>query len=269
MLPVSKAVVIQDLSKNFGGHLAVDHISLEIEAGQIFGLLGPNGAGKTTTFRMLTTLLPPSSGSAQVAGYDIRRQAIEIRRLIGSVPQALSVDGSLTAYENLLVFAKLYNVPPARRKQRILDILEFLQLTDRAHSLVRTFSGGMIRRLELGQALIHEPRLLFLDEPTVGLDPVARRAFWDYLESLRAAAMSIIITTHYMEEVEALCDTLAIMDQGRIRATGSPEALKLAAGMSRGTLEDVFTHFTGNAIDGGAGDYLGVRRTRRTARRLG
>lgn len=263
-------VVAENLCKSFNGHLAVDNVSLRVARGQIFGLLGPNGAGKTTTIRMLTTLLPPSGGTAAVGGYDIRRQAAGVRRIIGSVPQALSVEGSLTAYENLLVFAKLYHVPAALRHKRILDLLDFLQLADRAHSLVRTFSGGMIRRLELGQALVHQPSLLFLDEPTVGLDPVARRSFWEYLGDLRANRnMSIILTTHYMEEAEAICDIIAIMHHGRVQAVGSPAELKQAAGVPGGTLDDVFVHFSGYSLDEEGSDYLGVRRARRTARRLG
>jgi ABC-2 type transport system ATP-binding protein len=262
---------MHNLTKAFAGQVAVAGLSLEIAEGQIFGLLGPNGAGKTTTIRLLTTLLPPTSGTALVAGYDIRRQATAIRRVIGSVPQALSVEGALTAYENLLLFAKLYGVPAPRRRQRIFSLLEFLQLADRAHSLVRTFSGGMIRRLELAQALIHQPRLLFLDEPTVGLDPVARRALWEHLRGLRqTAGLSIIITTHYMEEAEALCDTLAIMHRGQIRVVGTPDELKAAAGIPGGTLEEVFAYFTaGSMEEEEGGDYLGVRRTRRTFRRMG
>lgn len=266
---MDKILTTEDLCRSFGTHVAVDHLNLSVDTGQIYGLLGPNGAGKTTTIRMLNTLLPPSAGTAYVAGWDIRKDVNEIRRVIGSVPQALSVEGALTAYENLLIFAKLHRVPRPLRKERIAQMLELLQLTDRAHALVRTFSGGLIRRLELAQALVHEPRLLFLDEPTVGLDPIARRAFWDHLLDLRQrAGLSIIITTHYMEEAEALCDRVAIMHHGRIKAEGTTQELKDAAGVPEGTLEDVFLHVAGDTLEEG-GDYGDVRRTRRTSKRLG
>ncbi|HHW15223.1 MAG TPA: ATP-binding cassette domain-containing protein [Firmicutes bacterium] len=266
---MDRIVVTENLCRSFGPHVAVDRLTLSVDSGQIYGLLGPNGAGKTTTIRMLNTLLPPTAGTAFVAGWDIRKHVTEIRRVIGSVPQALSVEGALTAYENLLVFAKLHRVPRSQRKDRIARLLELLQLADRADSLVRTFSGGMIRRLELAQALVHEPQLLFLDEPTVGLDPIARRTFWDYLLDLRRrTGLSIIITTHYMEEAEALCDRIAIMHHGRVEAEGTPQALKDAAGVPEGTLEEVFVRIAGDSLEEG-GDYRDVRRTRRTSQRLG
>ncbi|MGB9885754.1 MAG: ABC transporter ATP-binding protein [Moorellales bacterium] len=264
-------VTTYDLTKVFNGRAAVDRVSLEIQAGEIFGLLGPNGAGKTTTIRLLTTLIAPTAGTARIGGYELRRQAAAIRGLIGCVPQGLSVDGTLSAYENLLIFAKLYRVPADQRRQRIQSLLKLVELGDRAHSLVRTFSGGMIRRLELAQALVHRPQLLFLDEPTAGLDPVARRAFWEHLRSLRAEqGLSIVLTTHYLEEAEALCDRVAIMHRGRVTAVGSPEELKRAAGVPQGTLEEVFVHFTGHSLaEAEGGSYLDVRRARHVFRRLG
>jgi len=264
-------VVTEGLTKDFAGRRAVDGLSLEIESGEMFGLVGPNGAGKTTTIRLLTTLLIPSAGSARVAGYDLLRQAAAIRGAIGCVPQGLSVDGSLTAYENLLVFAKLYRVPREQRQRRMTALLELVQLADRAHSLVRTFSGGMIRRLELALALVHRPRLLFLDEPTAGLDPVARRTFWEHLKELQTEeGLSIVLTTHYLEEAEALCDRLAIMHLGRVQAVGSVEELKRKAGAVNAGLEEAFVRFTGESmIEAGGGSYLDVRRTRRLFRRLG
>ena len=167
------------LTRCFGALKAVDALSLAVEAGEVFGLLGPNGAGKTTVIKMLTTLLPPTSGRASVGGFDVVRRAGDVRRIIGYVPQMLSADGTLTGYENLLIFAKLYDLPRAERKSRVQRALELLGLTEAADRLVRTYSGGMIRRLEIAQSILHEPKVLFLDEPTIGLDPLAREAVWD------------------------------------------------------------------------------------------
>jgi ABC-2 type transport system ATP-binding protein len=257
------------LTRSFGDLTAVDQLTLAIEPGEVFGLLGPNGAGKTTAIKMLTTLLPPSAGSASVAGYDIARQSAAVRRSIGYVPQVLSADGTLTGYENLLIFAKLYDIPRAGRDTRIHDALAFMGLDDVADRMVRTYSGGMIRRLEVAQALLHRPRMLFLDEPTVGLDPLARRAVWDLIERLRAEeGMTILLTTHLMEEADSLCDRVAIMHHGKVAAIGTPADLKAALGGDGATLEDVFVHYTGDQLDSG-GSYNETRRARRTARRLG
>ena len=166
------------LTRCFDGHTAVDALTIAVEAAEVFGLLGPNGAGKTTTIKMLTTLLPPTSGTASVAGFDIVRQAREVRRVIGYVPQLVSADGSLSGYENLLIFAKLYDIPRRERNSRIGEALDLVGLAGAADRMVREYSGGMIRRLEIAQSMLHRPRVLFLDEPTVGLDPVARRAVW-------------------------------------------------------------------------------------------
>lgn len=187
------------LTRRFGEHTAVDGFSVSVKRGEVFGLLGPNGAGKTTILKMLTTLLPPTSGNARIAGFDIVRQSADVRRVIGYVPQLLSADGALTGYENLLIFAKLYDIPRADREARIRSALAFMGLVDAAQQVVRTYSGGMIRRLELAEAMLHRPRVLFLDEPTVGLDPLARNTVWQHIEQLRADyGTTIVLTTHLM-----------------------------------------------------------------------
>jgi ABC-2 type transport system ATP-binding protein len=219
--------------------------------------------------KMLTTLLPPTSGAARVAGFDVRQQPGEVRRVIGYVPQMISTDGSLTGYENLIVFAKLYNVPRAEREARAREALDLLGLDAAADKLVRDYSGGMIRRLEIAQSLLHRPRLLFLDEPTIGLDPLARRAVWEQIEALRAGhSTSVLLTTHFMEEAEHLCDRLAIMHRGRVAALGTPAALKSGIGLPDATLDDVFAHFAGDSLESG-GSYRETFRTRRKTRRLG
>jgi ABC-2 type transport system ATP-binding protein len=262
-------IATQALTRRFGELTAVDALTLAVAPGEVFGLLGPNGAGKSTAIKMLTTLLPPTSGDASVAGYDITRRAAEVRRSIGYVPQVLSADGTLTGYENLLVFAKLYDLPRAKRSSEVRAALAFMGLTDAADKLVRTYSGGMIRRLEIAQALLHHPRVLFLDEPTVGLDPLARRAVWDLVVQLRADyGMTILLTTHLMEEADTLCDRVAIMDHGRVAAIGSPADLKETLGSANATLDDVFVYYTGGSLESG-GSYRETARTRRTARRLG
>src|SRR6266568_1219122 len=262
-------IEVHDLVKRFGDHTAVDHVNFEVNKGEVFGLLGPNGAGKTTIIKMLTTLLPSTSGHASVAGLDVARQQMAVRRCIGYVPQALSADGNLTGYENLLVFARLYDLPRTTRTTKVREALAFMGLQDAADKLVRTYSGGMIRRLEVAQAMLHQPQVLFLDEPTVGLDPVARKAVWERLSELRTQSdMTIFLTTHYMEEADGLCDRIAIMHMGEVMALGSPAELKTAMGNPQATLDEVFAHFTGNALESG-GNYRETARTRRTARRLG
>jgi len=256
------------LSRHFGTLIAVDALNLCVETGEVFGLLGPNGAGKTTTIKMLTTLLPPSAGNARVAGFDIARQATDVRRAIGYVPQMLSSDGALTGYENLLIFAKLYDIPRPERDSRVRAALAFMGLTDAADKLVRDYSGGMIRRLEIAQSMLHRPRLLFLDEPTVGLDPLARNAVWDHIEQLRADyGTTIVLTTHLMEEADSLCSRVAIMHLGKVAAIGSPAELKASLGGNGVTLDDVFVHYAGGSLDAGGG-YRETARTRRTAQRL-
>jgi len=257
------------LTRRYGELIAVNGVSIDVRAGEVFGLLGPNGAGKTTIIKMLTTLLPPSGGTASVAGFDIIHQAARVRRAIGYVPQLLSADGALTGRENLQAFAKLYDIPRAERKQRILSALAFMDLVAVQNRLVRTYSGGMIRRLEIAQSMLHRPRVLFLDEPTVGLDPMARHAVWERIGQLRADyGTTILLTTHYMDEAEHLCDRVAFMHQGKITAVGSPAELKASIGGNGATLDDVFEHYTGGTIDEGE-RYSDIARTRRTARRLG
>ncbi len=263
------------LSRRFGALTAVDALTLEVHAGEVFGLLGPNGAGKTTAIKMLTTLLPPTSGRAWVAGCDVVRQQADVRRAIGYVPQLLSADGTLTGYENLAVFAKLYDIPRREREARVRGALATLGLADAAGRLVRTYSGGMIRRLEIAQSMLHRPVLLFLDEPTVGLDPVARHTVWEHLDQLRSQyGTTICLTTHYMEEADQLCDRLAIMHLGKVMILGSPAELKQSiadpanGGANGVTLDEVFSHYAGAALESG-GSYRETSRTRRVARRVG
>ncbi len=260
---------MQHLTRRFGTLTAVDDLTITVEPGEVFGLLGPNGAGKTTAIKMLTTLLPPTSGSARVAGFDVIRDAAEVRRVIGYVPQMLSADGTLTGYENLLIFAKLYDLPSAGRAQRVRQALAFMGLADSADKLVRQYSGGMIRRLEIAQSMLHEPSVLFLDEPTVGLDPIARKAVWERIEQLRDEfGTTILLTTHYMEEADSLCTRVAVMHLGKVAALGTPLELKESIGVSGATLDDVFEHFAGVELESG-GTYRETVRTRRVARRVG
>ena len=268
-LPPDFSIVrARGLIRKYGDFTAVNSIDLDVRAGEVFGLLGPNGAGKSTTIKMLVTLLPPSGGTASVGGYDIASQASSVRRLIGYVPQALSADGTLTGLENLMVMAKLYDVPRREQKRRVEEALEFMGLSDVSHRMVNTYSGGMVRRLEIAQTLIHRPRVLFLDEPTIGLDPVARRTVWRHLDELRTEyGTTLFVTTHYMEEAEELAHRVAIMNRGKIVAIGTPESLKEGVGTPGATLEDAFAYFTGASLESG-GSFGDVRRTRRTASRL-
>jgi ABC-2 type transport system ATP-binding protein len=259
----------QDLTRRFKALIAVDALNLSIETGEVFGLIGPNGAGKTTTIKMLTTLLPITSGHAKVAGFDVIHQANSVRRVIGYVPQMISSDGTLTGRENLLVFARLYDIPSKEVHGRVNEALEFMSLADSADKLVRDYSGGMIRRLEIAQSMLHRPPLLFLDEPTVGLDPNARHAVWDHIQELRKNfGITILLTTHMMEEADNLCGRVAIMHHGKVVATGTPQELKTSIGGEKNTLDDVFMYYTGDMIDEG-GNFRETRQARRTARRLG
>lgn len=219
------AITIRSLSKHYGGLAALDDFSLEVERGSIFGLLGPNGAGKTTLIRILTTLMRQSSGEVCVEGFDPRTHGREIRSLIGVVSQENSLDRYLTARENLELHARLHGMDAGRYRRRIDDLMELMGLSGRQHDLPESYSGGMQRRLVIVRALLHEPRLLFLDEPTTGLDPQSRRAVWEYISSI-AGSMTIFLTTHYLEEAEHLCDRIAIMDHGRLIALGSSQELK-------------------------------------------
>lgn len=265
----SKPVIeTNSLTKRFKTLTAVDHVSLSIPSGEMFGLVGPNGAGKTTVIKMLTTIMLPTSGNAFVAGYDILKHSAQVRRSIGYVPQLLSADGSLTAYENLLIFAKLYHIPRSERNTRIRDALAFMGLAEVADKMVHDYSGGMIRRLEIAESMLHRPKVLFLDEPTVGLDPIARKAVWDHIRRVQADfGTTILLTTHYMEEADELCNRVAIMHLGKVAALGTPAELKATVGEGA-TLDDVFVHYSGYEVDSG-GNYREVSRTRRTARRLG
>jgi len=262
------AVEIRDLRVRFGETTAVEDVDLEVGAGEVFGLLGPNGAGKTTTIRVLTTLLPATSGSARVFGVDVGRHPMDVRRLLGFVPQQLSADAALTGRENVALFARLFDVPRRTRPAVVAEMLETMGLGESADRLVATYSGGMIRRLELAQALVNRPRLLVLDEPTIGLDPIARSSVWERIEKLREeTGMTVLLTTHYMDEADALCDRVALMHRARLRALGTPDGLKADLGPDA-TLEDVFRHYTGDTLEAG-GDMRHVRQTRRTASRLG
>ncbi|HTV62352.1 MAG TPA: ATP-binding cassette domain-containing protein [Verrucomicrobiae bacterium] len=260
-----------NLTRRFKDLTAVDNLNLNVAEGEIFGLLGPNGAGKTTVIKMLTTLLPPTAGTATIAGFDIRQRPAQVRASIGYVPQLVSVDGALSGYENLLIFAKLYAVPRSLRKNRIAESLNFAGLTDAAPREVRGYSGGMVRRLELAMAMLHRPRLLFLDEPTVGLDPVARQAVWEQVRMLaRDYGMTIFMTTHFMDEADVLCERVAIMNLGRMVALASPAELKQSLGRAEATLDDVFAHFTGNTLENEHDrNYRNIAQTRRNLARLG
>jgi ABC-2 type transport system ATP-binding protein len=264
----SLAIETFGLTRRFGDLIALDHLDLHILYGQIFGLLGPNGAGKSTTIKMLATLLEPTSGTARVAGFDILKAPAEVRRRIGYVPQLVSADGGLTGWENLDFSGRLYGLHGAERKNRIAEALQFVNLAESANKLVKTYSGGMIRRLEIAQAMLHRPAVLILDEPTVGLDPVARRTVWERLLDLRQTyGMTILISTHGMDEADELCDQLAILHLGKIAAVGNPAELKAAVGPDA-TLDDVFARYSGVSIEQG-GNYRDIRQARRSASRLG
>ena len=217
----------KQLTKTYGSLKAVDSLDISVESGEIFGLLGPNGAGKTTTVSMLCTILKPTSGSATVNGFDIVREANKVRKSIGIVFQEPSVDDRLTGRENLFMHANLFGVPASEQKERINRILKLVELEDRANDLLRTYSGGMRRRLEIGRGLIHYPKVLFLDEPTVGLDPQTRDHIWKYIKELKEAHdITVVLTTHYMDEADRLSDRIAIMDNGKIVVLDSPSKLK-------------------------------------------
>ncbi len=239
MQPGSAAILTQDLVKRFGSFTAVDGVNLEVRRGEVFGLLGPNGAGKTTLVRMLTTLLPPTAGNAIVAGHDVARHPRRVRQLIGVIPQAMTSDLDLTGWENVDIYGEFYGIRRRERHRRIERLLKMVGLSERGHDLVATYSGGMRRRLEIARGLVHSPEVLFLDEPTIGLDPQSRRAVWDLLEQLRKESeITISLTTHYMDEAEMLCDRIAIVDRGKIIALGTPSELKsLVKGSDRIELE--------------------------------
>jgi ABC-2 type transport system ATP-binding protein len=220
-------VEVEQLRKCFGEFCAVDGLNFRVEHGEVFGLLGPNGAGKSTLIRMLTTLVPPTSGTARINGFDIVSQANEVRNCIGVIPQAMTSDMDLSAYENMSIFAKLYGLPRDRRRKVIGELLEAVDLTQWADKPLKNFSGGMRRRLEIARGLVHAPRIFFLDEPTTGLDPVSRVAVWEMLSRLKHERdLTILVTTHYMDEADKLCDRIAIVDHGKLVALDSPLKLK-------------------------------------------
>ncbi|MEU7433415.1 ATP-binding cassette domain-containing protein [Streptomyces sioyaensis] len=302
------AVTCRGLRYAFGETRAVDGVDLCVRPGEVFGLLGPNGAGKTTAIRCITTLLPVPAGMVRVFGHDAAKERMAVRRLLGYVPQQLSADAGLTGRENVALFARVFDVPRHERAARVTQALEAVGLTDAAGRLANTYSGGMVRRLELAQALVSAPRLLMLDEPTIGLDPIARTSVWEHINAVRAATgMTVLVTTHYMDEAEQYCDRVALMHHGRLRALGTPDELRAAlsarrraartaapptaspspgtptpaaspaspsAASSRSsdaapTLEDVFRDVAGSGLDEQSGDFRDVRSTRRTAHRVG
>ncbi len=260
-------VEVSDLTRLFGSFVAVDRVSFSVQRGEAFGLIGSNGAGKTTIIRMLTTLLPVTSGSGTVAGYDLVRQAGQVRRHIGYVPQLLSADSALTAWENLLLSARLYGIPHREVRSRIEQALASMELLAVADHLVQGFSGGMVRRLEIAQSMLHRPAVLFMDEPTVGLDPVARRAVLDHVAELRHEfGTTILVTSHYMEEIDELCDRLGVLSHGRLVAIGTPAELKARVG-PEAKLDDVFAALAGtDAQNPETESYRDVRLSRRAAR---
>lgn len=270
------AVDCEHLTHRYGTFTAVDDLTLQVRRGETMGLLGPNGAGKTTAVRVLTTLTPVQEGRVRIFGLDADRHTMDIRYNIGYVPQQLSIEPALTGRQNVELFARLYDIPRTERAERVDHALESMQLLDVADAVAGTYSGGMVRRLELAQALVNRPLLLILDEPTVGLDPIARDSVWTQVRAMQAEfGMTVLLTTHYMGEADALCDRVALMHHGRLRALGTPAELKAkvapAEASDGASLEDVFRHYAGSDLtDDGqqAGGIREVRAARRTARRV-
>jgi ABC-2 type transport system ATP-binding protein len=264
------ALVVEDLVVRYGAVEAVAGASFCVPAGQVFGLLGPNGAGKTSVLRVLVGLVRPHAGRALVAGHDVAREPRAVRRLIGYVPQALSADGSLTGRENATLFARLYGMAGRDRRRRTTEVLDLMGLGATADALVHTYSGGMVRRLEIACALISSPRVLFLDEPTLGLDPGARRGVWEHLDRQRRETdMTVLVTTHYMDEAAQHCGRVAVISGGTIRAEGPPAELVSDMGRPGTTLEDVFIALTATGPQEGGRGLREVARGRRAGRRLG
>ncbi len=243
----SLAISVKNLSKHFKDFKAVDNISFEVKQGEVFAFLGPNGAGKTTTIKMLTTLLQPSEGKIKIIGFDPINEQEKVRSSFGIVFQDPSLDDELTAYENLEFHASLYNVPKKLREKRIKELLKFVELYERRNDFVKTFSGGMKRRLEISRGLIHHPKILFLDEPTLGLDPQTRNNLWNHMKKLNEKEnMTVFLTTHYMEEAEKIADRIAIIDHGKIISQGTPEELKRKTKTK--SLEEAFLKLTGHSM---------------------
>jgi ABC-2 type transport system ATP-binding protein len=268
------AVDGRNLTYRYGQFTAVDDVTLQVRPGETMGLLGPNGAGKTTMVRMLTTLTPVQHGELRIFGIDARRQTTDIRSNIGYVPQQLSIEPALTGRQNVAWFARLYGVPRSERADRVDQALGAMDLIEVADRLASSYSGGMVRRLEVAQALVNRPSLLMLDEPTVGLDPIARDGVWAQVQKMQAQfGMTVLLTTHYMEEADALCDRVALMHRGQLRAVGTPDKLKATVSPSA-TLEDVFRHYAASNLDEedpaeANGSIREIRSSRKVARRVG
>lgn len=270
------AIDARHLTYRYGQFTAVDDVTLHVRPGETVGLLGPNGAGKTTMVRMLTTLAPVQQGELHIFGMDARRHTTDIRSNIGYVPQQLSIEPALTGRQNVEWFARLYGVPRGERSDRVEQALVAMDLVDVAERMASAYSGGMVRRLEVAQALVNRPSLLVLDEPTVGLDPIARDGVWSQVRKMQAQfGMTVLLTTHYMEEADALCDRVALMHHGALRAVGAPNELKarISKGSSGATLEDVFRHYAATGLDDEAASpeesIRDIRSSRKVARRVG
>jgi ABC-2 type transport system ATP-binding protein len=267
------AVDGRHLTYRYGQFTAVDDVTLQVRPGETMGLLGPNGAGKTTVVRMLTTLTPVQQGELRIFGMDAREQTVDIRSNIGYVPQQLSIESGLTGRQNVEWFARLYGVPRAQRAGRVNEALDAMELLDVADRLAGTYSGGTVRRLEVAQALVNRPSLLVLDEPTVGLDPIARDRVWTQVQKMQGQfGMTVLLTTHYMEEADVLCDRVALMHHGELRAVGTPAKLKSTVSPAA-TLEDVFRHYTAGDLSPQSADegssFREIRSSRKVARRAG
>lgn len=256
------SIDVHNLTKKFGDFTAVDHISFGVRRGEIFAFLGPNGAGKTTTIKMLTTLLTPTGGTMRINGFDPETDQHDVRKSFGIVFQDPSLDDELTAWENLDFHGALYSVPTDLRRRRMEELLQFVELRDRKDNLVKTFSGGMKRRLEIARGLLHHPKIFFLDEPSIGLDPQTRNHLWTYIRQLnKKEGVTIFLTTHYIEEAEKVAQTVAVIDHGKILTQGTPEQLKTATKTK--TLEDAFLNLTGHEIRDEEGTVLDRMRMHR------
>jgi ABC-2 type transport system ATP-binding protein len=267
------AIDCRNIIYRYGQFTAVDGVTMQVRPGETMGLLGPNGAGKTTLVRMLTTLAPVQQGELRIFGMDAGDQTVDIRSNIGYVPQQLSIESALTGRQNVQWFARLYGVPRADRAERVDQALDAMELLDVADRLAGTYSGGMVRRLEVAQALVNRPSLLVLDEPTVGLDPIARDGVWQQVQSMQSQfGMTVLLTTHYMEEADALCDRVALMHRGVLRAVGTPAKLKaqISKVSPHATLEDVFRHYAASDLSErteSSGSFREIRSSRKVASR--
>ena len=240
------AIIVENLTKKFEDVTAVDGLSLTVDKGELFGLLGPNGAGKTTTINILCGLMEPTSGLVKVGGYDVRKEPHKVKKLIGVSPQETAVYPHLTGKENIELFANLHAMSRKELGKNVDELLEKLSLRDHAKRQAGKYSGGMMRRINLAMALVHNPEIAFLDEPTVGMDPQSRRAVWDFIRELKRQNKTILLTTHYMEEAEELCDRVGIIDNGKLISLGTPQQLKKKSGARN--LEEVFLRLTGRRI---------------------